>query len=68
MERLFEHHSHPHQKDEEGKDRAGLQSKEPHKESEKEKYMDWYHKEEDEEAEGETYGGLMWPFYYVPNQ
>jgi hypothetical protein len=27
--------------------------------------MDWYHKEENEEAEGDTYGGLMWAFYYL---
>jgi hypothetical protein len=59
VERLFEHHGHHDKQDEENKAKPESQPKAPHEESEKEKYMNWYHKEEQEEADGETYGGLM---------
>ncbi|CAI7612239.1 hypothetical protein N7533_008368 [Penicillium manginii] len=60
MERIFEHHGHP-QHDDGKKQEVPSEPKPstPHKESEKEKYLNWYHKEEEEEAEGDTYGGLM---------
>lgn len=58
MEKIFEHHGHHHKGDGE-KNQTESPPKAPEKESAKEKYMDWYHKEENEEAEGDTYGGLM---------
>lgn len=58
MEKIFEHHGHHHKDDGEEK-HPESQPKAPEKESTTKKYMDWYHKEENEEAEGDTYGGLM---------
>lgn len=59
MERFFEHHHH-HNKDNDSGDKSKAQDQKPQqKESEMDKLRDYYHRDEELEEQGKTYGGLM---------
>lgn len=64
MERFFEHHHHHHDKDSNGNsnsDQSKARDQKPQqKESEMDKLRDYYHRDEELEEQGKTYGGLMW--------
>jgi len=60
VERFFEHHHH-HNKDNHSGDQSKEQDQKPQhqKESEMDKLRDYYHRDEELEEQGQTYGGLM---------